>query len=120
MENVRRIARYLQNREVKLPSGGVLTVRRFLQLGIILGLTSGAESLHFLLEEAFLDDGALAYAFLRGVEMHQPFDIHPLYFLLHEQIYCEGFAARWSANRILAEIGDGERVRYRAQVHGDI
>lgn len=61
VQNVRRIVAHLASRSVRMPSGGTLTPRRFLQLGIILGLTSGMETLHFLLEEAFLDELSLIH-----------------------------------------------------------
>jgi len=39
---------------VALPGGGVLTPRRFLQLGLRLGTLAGFETLHFMLEGSFL------------------------------------------------------------------
>src|SRR5438445_416588 len=45
--------RYLHRHEVTLPTGGRLTIRRFQQLGFMLGFDDGMENLHYLLESAF-------------------------------------------------------------------
>jgi pimeloyl-ACP methyl ester carboxylesterase len=101
-----RIARRLSSEPVSMPGGGQLTVRRFQQLGIQLGFTGGAELLHYLLEGAFVSGGSgeeLSYVFLRGVENALSFETNPIYVLLHEPIYCEGSASRWSAQRVALE-----------------
>ena len=113
---VKRIVRHLLAREgddapVVLPSGGVLTARRFLQLGLGLGGSPGASfaNLHSLVGAAFLDDGEeeeegdreLSGAFLKRMDYEQSFDDAPLYFLLHESIYADGpssGATNWAAH----------------------
>lgn len=105
-EIVRDIAAYLIDRDVRLPNGDALSVRRFQQLGAAFGMSDGFEKVHYLLEEAFVRGAhglEMNYAFLRGVENAHAFDTNPLYAILHEPIYCEGVAARWSAERIRAE-----------------
>lgn len=37
------------------------------------------------------------------METWQSFDTNPLYALLHEPIYCEGYASQWSAQRTLRQ-----------------
>mmetsp|Transcript_20092 Transcript_20092/g.28291 ORF Transcript_20092/g.28291 Transcript_20092/m.28291 type:complete len:406 (+) Transcript_20092:2-1219(+) len=134
---VKQIIAYLsmrsnQGSSVEMPTGGKLTPRRFLQLGLALGSLTGMEALHYLLEGAFNPDGTLTYGFLRGVESFQSFDTNPIYYLLHEPIYVDagstsyedaiviaattneaedllssrdlGKPGNWSAERILAEI----------------
>ena len=51
---VRRIVDHLQAHSIQLPGGGDLTVPRFLQLGLQLGMSGGFEAVHYLLEEAFV------------------------------------------------------------------
>ena len=107
VERVRQIVQALQQAEVRLPGGGVLSPRRFLQLGLGLGMSDGFETLHYLLEDAFViqSDGqsALNWNFLQHVEQQQTFDANPIYALLHEACYTQGSASAWSAHRLLGE-----------------
>ena len=48
-----RILEHLNTHDVALPTGGRLTVRRFQQVGFMLGFDEGMETLHYLLEGAF-------------------------------------------------------------------
>jgi len=101
-----RIAACLMEKEVQLPAGGILTPHRFQQLGIAFGASNGLEQVHYLLEEAFVDDrcgGELSYVFLRGCENSQPFDTNPIYAILHEALYCQQQASNWSAERVRHE-----------------
>ena len=100
---VKRIIRKLLSGQVQMPSGGILTARRFLQLGLALGGTPGSSfaSLHSLVNSAFVDDDSdeLSNSFVKQVEAHQSFDDAPLYFLLHESIYADGpGATEWAAH----------------------
>lgn len=89
-----RIADRLAAGDVKLPSGDILTVRRFQSLGIDLGMGPGAERLHYLLDEAFVGpgspDGELSETFLALVESETSFATNPLFAALHESIYASG------------------------------
>ena len=121
VELIRSITRSLHDAPVALPRGGTLTARRFLQLGLLLGSASGFESLHDLLELARAPlppaaaAGTLPEHFLLAVEAAQAaFETNPIYWLLHEAIYCdgpasssgpEGGASRWSAERVQAKLG---------------
>merc|ERR1719379_1055270 len=51
---VHEILECLRRTPVPLPDGGLLTSRRFLQLGLRLGTSAGFETLHFMLEGSFL------------------------------------------------------------------
>jgi hypothetical protein len=98
---------------IRLPGGGHLTVRRFLQLGIMLGLKGGMDSLHYLLEEAFfatptaagsLHGAVLNESFLHAVEREQSgFESSPIYWLLHESIYMNGAesVSAWAAEEVM-------------------
>jgi hypothetical protein len=92
---------------VQLPTGGRLTVRRFQQLGFLLGFDDGMENLHYLLESAFCNGGGeLSLPFLRSMENSQSFETNPIFAVLHEMCYTQGEAASWSAERVRAEFPD--------------
>ena len=96
---------------VRLPSGDRLTWRRFRQLGQMLGMSDGAEHLHYLLELP-LDSPA----FLHDLESAIGFARNPLYAVLHEASWADGGTTRWSAERMLPaefdapELFTGEHV----------
>jgi len=150
-----KIVAHLSENRVTLPSGGILTARytlkvvvvvglehfyflssigtliyivyrRFLQIGIGLGL-GNFEKIHFLIESAFdidtidnrnerdyglsessnpfrsFENIKMSFSFLRGVENMLDFETNPLYVILHEAIYCQEDSSSWSAQRILCE-----------------
>lgn len=106
VERVQTVIRYLSTHEVYLPTGGRLSPRRFQQLGLALGDSQGFEQIHYLLEGAFVigrTGQELSYPFLRGLENMQFCDTNPLFAILHEAIYCQGTASRWSAERVRAQ-----------------
>jgi hypothetical protein len=110
---VKKIVQKLLSQPQKLPSGGTLTARRFLQLGMMLGGgPSSFASMHTIVSTAFLivpssdDDDTTTIeftrAFLKGMDNAQPFDEHPIYYWLHESIYADGpkfSPTNWSAHR---------------------
>jgi len=92
-----RLHERLAAEDVRLPDGDRLTTGRLRQLGNLLGMSDGAERLHYLLElppdsPAFLHD-------VQGAGM--PFPRGPLYAILHEASYADGGATRWSAHRVM-------------------
>jgi pimeloyl-ACP methyl ester carboxylesterase len=122
------VADHLAARDVRLPSGDRLTVPRLQSLGLGLGVSDGLEKVHYRLESAWAGD-ELADDFLAAVETATSFVDRPLYALMHESIYCQGEASRWSAHRVGAErpefspevrplLPTGEMV-LPALVHGD-
>ena len=62
-DRAREIARYLASHEVTMPDGGRLTVPAFQCLGRELGMSTGSDHLHYLLEDAFAG-GVLTDSFL--------------------------------------------------------
>jgi pimeloyl-ACP methyl ester carboxylesterase len=82
--------------DVRLPSGDRLTSRRLRQLGNLLGMSDGAEKLHYLLE--LPTDSP---AFLHDVEAALPFARDPIFAILHEASWADGGATHWSAQRLL-------------------
>ncbi|MFJ9951990.1 alpha/beta fold hydrolase [Kitasatospora sp. NPDC091207] len=110
VEAVRRIAARLTASPATLPDGGLLTVQAFQALGMMLGAGSGSGSLHYLLEEAWVEgpDGPeLSDTFLAGVQAKVSFAEGPLYAVLHESIYGQRSVDRagtgWSAERVRKE-----------------
>jgi pimeloyl-ACP methyl ester carboxylesterase len=92
---VREIHRRLEAEDLRLPSGDRLTVRRFRQLGLWLGMSDGFELLHHVVELPFGSQ-----AFLHDVEGGVRFTRNPIYATLHESSYADGCATRWSAHRL--------------------
>jgi pimeloyl-ACP methyl ester carboxylesterase len=105
-DRVRGIVERLDADDVRLPGGGRLTARRFRQLGIVLGMSDGAEQVHYVVERAFAEGARPGYGFLRAVEAAQTFETSPIYAILHEPLYCQGEASRWSAHRVAAEFAE--------------
>ncbi len=104
-----RIMEHLHRHDVALPTGGRLTVRRFQQVGFMLGFDDGMENLHYLLESAFCfgaDGDELSTPFLRTLENSQSFETNPIFAVLHEMCYTQQAAARWSAERVRGEFPD--------------
>jgi pimeloyl-ACP methyl ester carboxylesterase len=111
-ERVLDMHRRVEADDVRLPSGDRLTSRRLRQLGGGLGMSDGAEVLHYLLELPFG-----SRAFLHDVEAATAFARNPIYAVLHEACWADGGATRWSADRMLpddyaasAELFTGEHV----------
>ena len=115
-DRARVIARYLASHEVIMPDGGQLTVPAFQALGRGLGMSTGSDTLHYLLEDAFAG-GVLADSFLARVAAELSFAQAPLYALVHEACYAQGAATRWAADRIQAEFPEFDPA---AAVDGDI
>jgi pimeloyl-ACP methyl ester carboxylesterase len=86
----------LEQRHVRLHCGDRLTWRRFRQAGAALGVSDGAERLHYLLE--LPEDSP---AFLRDAEDPLGFARNPIYAVLHEACWADGGSTRWSAQRML-------------------
>ena len=108
---VRRLVDALGAGDVRFADGSPLSPRRLLQIGSIFGMSYGFEKVHYLLELAFAGDGEVSTLFLRELDYFLPFDPAPIYALLHEAIYAQGEATRWSAERILAEWPDFDPAR---------
>ncbi len=98
-----RIADHLQVHEEYLPNGQRFTVEQFQQIGINFGVSDTFLPTYYALESAFVESNgkpALRYEFLNSMLMEQSFQTNPIYALLHESIYCQGFSSNWSAHRV--------------------
>ena len=103
--NAKRIADYLDQNTVNLPNGDLLSVKRFQQLGLNLGFSDGMAILNYLFERAFIN-GRVSNLFLKQLFILQTFDTNPLFTIIHEACYAQGFATKWSAYRIIKEYPD--------------
>ncbi len=104
-----RILRHLDAVPEALPTGERLTPERFQMVGNLLGGNARIDTLHYLLEDAFIaapGGDRLSDEFLVQVAGQVSRAANPLYALLHESIYCQHEASAWSAWRVLAERPD--------------
>ena len=114
---VSRIARHLRGTEEYLPDGERLTVERFQMVGSFLGGNTRVDTLHHLLEDAFVDTPGgerLSDAFLEQVRGIVSRAANPLYALMHESIYGQGGATDWAAQRVLPGLPGVQPGRRRA------
>ncbi|ADG73054.1 alpha/beta hydrolase fold protein [Cellulomonas flavigena DSM 20109] len=85
-----RLADRVAAGDVVLPNRDVLTVERLQTLGMDLGMSTGADGLHWLLDTALDRRGEPAPGFLAQVAARTGFDTNPLYLVLQEAIYHSG------------------------------
>ena len=79
--------------------GSTMTPRWFRQVGNVLGMSDGAERLHYLLER---DPRSPAFAWDLAAML--PFNArNPLYAVIHEASYADGRPTRWSAERVMPD-----------------
>ncbi|GAB3188709.1 alpha/beta fold hydrolase [Nesterenkonia suensis] len=111
-ERLDAVIDHLRRADERLPDGSPLTVPRLQMLGMLLGGNTRADSLHFLLEEAFVSPtrDELSDTFLHAVHQQISFASAPMYAVMHESIYgqpAELTAGRgatdWAAARVLDE-----------------
>jgi pimeloyl-ACP methyl ester carboxylesterase len=93
---VRALREHLDGHDVRLPSGDRLTGRRLRLLGNVLGMSTGAEDLHHIIELP-VDSPAFAH----DVDATLGFARNPLYAVLQEACWADGGATRWAAERLL-------------------
>lgn len=98
----------------RLPDGDEFTVRRLQALGMPLGMSTGADALHWLLDTLDVaDDGLPDDAFALAVQTQTGFDANPLYAVLQEVIYHQGErSGGWAAQAELdrrPDFGPGAR-----------
>jgi pimeloyl-ACP methyl ester carboxylesterase len=93
---VRDILARLEAEDVRLPTGDRLTPRRFRARGGMLGMSTGAEALHHIVELPFGSP-----AFLHDAGSADDFARNPIYAVLHEASWADGGATNWAAHRLL-------------------
>nr|WP_318987643.1 alpha/beta fold hydrolase [Cellulomonas iranensis] len=98
VELLGRLADRVAAGDVHLPTGDVLTVERLQTLGMPLGMSTGVDDLHWLLDTALDRRGEPAPGFLAQVAARTGFDTNPLYLVLQEVIYhCGEREPGWAA-----------------------
>jgi pimeloyl-ACP methyl ester carboxylesterase len=100
-ERVRRLVARLDADDVRDNAGDRITSRRLRTLGNKLGMSDGAEELHYVLE--LPPDSP---AFRHDAGDHLTFARNPIYAILHEACWADGGATRWSAARLRPDVYD--------------
>ncbi|ESZ99588.1 hypothetical protein SBOR_0033 [Sclerotinia borealis F-4128] len=89
---------------LQLPSGGTLTVRMFLTMGINFGFHGGLDTVHDVVLRMSSDLDQYSFVTkptLKAIEDMVSMDNNVIYAILHESIYCQsGKASDWAADRI--------------------
>jgi pimeloyl-ACP methyl ester carboxylesterase len=85
--------------DLVLPNGDPVSSLRLRSVGSGLGMSAGAEGLHYLLERD-PDSPAFRHDLAEMLPFHGR---NPLYVVVHEASYADGGATRWSAERTLPE-----------------
>jgi len=100
---IHNLARHTTPNGLKLPSGGILTLRRLLTLGLLFGAHGGIDNVHdiiFRMKSDIDQFSSITRPTLSAFESLLPFDDTVLYAVLHEAIYCERQASQWAAQRV--------------------
>ena len=97
-DRVRRIVEHVEANDVRAPSGDRLTVNRLRHLGNMLGMSDGADRLHYVLERPFDSPG-----FQFEVDDPMGFQRNPLYAIVHEACYADGCVTGWASERIMPD-----------------
>lgn len=97
-DRLRRVFELVEASDVRLPSGDRLTVNRLRHLGNMLGMSDGAERLHYVLERPPDSPG-----FLHAVESPMEFTRNPLYAIVHEACYADACVTGWAAERVMPD-----------------
>jgi pimeloyl-ACP methyl ester carboxylesterase len=104
IEHVFNLASYIEAKNgVKLPSGGTLTVQRFLTLGLLFGSHGGIDNVHDIvlrMRSDLCQFNCFTRPTLSAFESLLSFDDTVLYTVLHEAIYCEKSPSEWAAERV--------------------
>lgn len=93
-------------------------MRAFQALGLLLGSGSGSDTLHYLLEDAWVRGSAgleLSDTFLTGAQSKLSFADAPLYAVLHESIYGQRSVdpgpTGWAAEQVRSEFPEFDAAR---------
>jgi hypothetical protein len=89
---------------LQLPSGGTLTARRFLTLGMGFGTHGSVDAVHemiFRMHSDLEQFNFITRPTLSALEIMGPsFDNNVIYAILREAIYCQGEPSKWAAERV--------------------
>ena len=93
-----RIFDAVESEDVRLGCGDRLTVNRLRHLGNVLGMSDGAERLHYVLERPLRSPG-----FLDAADDPMGFMRNPLYAIVHEACYADASCTGWAAERVMPD-----------------
>ncbi|KAF7362339.1 Alpha beta-hydrolase [Mycena venus] len=95
VKRVRDIVAYLEENSVLLPTGGTLSIRRFQSIGIGLGVDGGIDRIHQLVFRMASDLQLIGKMTFKTLQLAEESGFHidgnPLFCILHEQMYCQGY-----------------------------
>ncbi len=98
-ERMRELAARAEAGELILPDGQSVGVERLRRIGHLLGASGGVERLHYL-----LDTPQDSPAFAHDLAAALPFSgRNPIYAVLHESCWADGFATRWAGDRVMPD-----------------
>jgi pimeloyl-ACP methyl ester carboxylesterase len=119
-DRVKRILEYLATKNGLLPTSGVLTPGRFMDMGIRFGSHGGLDAVHDIVLQAANDleiFGFLTRPTLTRIEIQGAFDDYCLYAVLHEPIYSQGdVQSDWSADRVIKEFPRFDHQTHEAEI----
>lgn len=99
-KKVARVAELCAEGKVRLPSGEALSLARWRNIGLRLGMQGGDLWLHNL-----LDHEVLSAVFSHDLAANLPFTArNPIYSVLHESSYADGVPTRWAAERTMPAV----------------
>jgi len=93
-----RVRRIVEATDLRTPSGDRVTANRVRHLGNMLGMSDGAERLHYVLERPVESRG-----FLHEVDDPMGFQRNPLYAIVHEACYADGCVTAWASQRVMPD-----------------
>lgn len=107
VQAVHELAAYLASQKggVKMPAGGLLTVQRFLTVGMLFGQSGGLDKVHDIVLRMRLDleaFGLITRPTLSAIEAVGGYDDSVIYGVIREAIYNPRRASNWAAQRVAA------------------
>jgi pimeloyl-ACP methyl ester carboxylesterase len=110
LQVIHGLANYIYSKNgLKLPSGGILTLQRFLVLGLLFGGHGGIDNVHdivFRMDSDLKQFSFITRPTLSAFDSLLSFDDSVLYAVLHEPLYCERQASQWAAQRVGQSLQD--------------
>ncbi|KAF8847201.1 proline iminopeptidase [Acephala macrosclerotiorum] len=97
-----------------MPSGGVMTGKRFLLLGMNFGSKGGIQSVHDLVLKMSCEleqFGFVMRSSLSGFAAMNNFDDNVVHAILREAIYCDGKSSKWAAERVSSSLPEFAPVK---------
>ncbi|TVY50629.1 Proline iminopeptidase [Lachnellula cervina] len=108
IQSIHDLAAHIKSKGgLKMPAGGLLTVQRFLTLGMVFGLSGGFDTVHDIVLRMRLDlesFNLISRPTLSKIEAIGGYDDNVLYAILREAIYNPRGPSNWAAERASASL----------------